>query len=230
MKKICLTLFIVTASFAPAANLSSLPTPMAQGGMIHIYTSFHDVLGHSFSARADAGIPQLQPLSLWAPGDNFLPADPWYDTLSPSAQGQPFNSQYGFLVDSATSDFTPAGTSIGIRLLSATPGLQAHLYRAADPKSFTPVFTGDRDFVLWNGNMWHPVFTAPGAGDYSATFQFFLANASAASVADFTTPASPVPGYSTAEITVQFTAVPEPSTLALVALAAAALARIRRRR
>ena len=145
--------------------------------MIHVYVSFQDVLSNSFSASQDAGTPQLRPLGLWAPGDNFLPSDPWYAALSPSAQGLPFNSQYGFLIDSATSDFPPDGTSIGIRLLSATPGLQAQFYRATAPKSFTTVFTPSHDYVLWSGGMWHPVFTAPGAGNYEATFQFFLANA-----------------------------------------------------
>ncbi len=210
-------LFCAAALPLRAAELASLPTPMAQGGMVHVYVSFQDVLSNSFSVSTDAGTPQLQPLSLWAPGDNFLPTDPWYSALSPSVQGLPFNSQYGFLIDSATSDFPPAGTSIGIRMLSATPGLQAQFYRATDPKSFTPVFLPAHDYVLWTGNMWHPVFTAPGAGNYEATFQFFLANASAASVADFTTTAEAVPGYSTAEVTLQFTSVPEPSSLALLA-------------
>jgi hypothetical protein len=216
IKNIFLLLF-VTALPLRAANLTSIPSPMAQGGMIHVYVSFQNVLTNSFNVSTDAGTPQLKPLSLWAPGDNFLPADPWYSALSPSAQGQPFNSQYGFLIDSGTSDFPPAGASIGIRLLSATPGLQAHFYRATDPKSFTPVFVPAHDYVLWTGNMWHPVFTAPGAGNYEATFQFFLANASGASVADFTTTASAVPGYSTAAVTLQFSAVPEPSSLVLLA-------------
>jgi len=210
-------LLLAAAQPLPAANLNSLPTPMAQGGMIHVYVTFQDVLSNSFSVSTDAGMPQLKPLSLWAPGDNFLPADPWYNALSPSAQGLPFNSQYGFLIDSAMSDFTPPGTSIGIQLLSATPGLQAHFYRATEPKAFTPVFTSSHDYVLWTGNMWHPVFTAPATGNYEATFRFFLANASAASVADFTTTAGAVPGYSTADVTLQFTSVPEPSTFALLA-------------
>jgi len=223
-------LFLAAAQPLPAANLNSLPTPMAQGGMIHVYVAFQDVLSNSFSVSTDAGTPQLRPLSLWAPGDNFLPSDPWYDALSPSAQGLPFNSQYGFLIDSAMSDFTPPGTSIGIQLLSATPGLQAHFYRATEPKAFTPVFTSSHDYVLWTGNMWHPVFTAPGAGNYEATFQFFLANASASSVADFTTPAAPVSGYDTANVTLQFTAVPEPATGVLLAGGLAAVLLTWRRR
>jgi hypothetical protein len=217
MIKHLLVLLCAAALPLRAADLASIPSPMAQGGMIHVYVSFQDVLSNSFNVSTDAGTPQLKPLSLWAPGDNFLPADPWYSALSPSAQGLPFNSQYGFLVNSATSDFPPAGTSIGIRLLSATPGLQARFYRGTDPKSFTPVFLPAHDYVLWNGNMWHPVFTAPGAGYYEATFQFFLADASATSVADFTTTAGALPGYSTAEITLQFSSVPEPSGLALLA-------------
>jgi len=223
-------LFFAAALPLRAADLSAIPTPMAQGGMIHVYVSFQDVLSNSFSVSTDAGTPTLKPLSLWAPGDNFLPSDPWYTALSPSVQSRAFNSQYGFLIDSATSDFLPAGNSIGIRLLSASPGLQAHFYRGTDPKSFTEVFSPSRDYVLWSGNMWHPVFSAPGAGNYEATFQFFVANAATTSVADFTTAASAVPGYSTANVTLQFTAVPEPSTLALVVVGFGAFILSRRRR
>jgi hypothetical protein len=227
-----LLLFFLLACVLPlrAADLNVLPSPMAQGGMIHVYVSFQDVLSNSFSVSTDAGTPQLKPLSLWAPGDGLLPADPWYNALSPSAQGLPFNGQYGFLIESSTSDFLPSGTSIGIQMLSATPGLQAHFYRGTDPKAFTPVFTPSHDYVLWNGNMWHPVFTAPGAGNYEATFRFFLANASATSVADFSTTAGAVPGYSTADVTLQFTSVPEPSTLLLLAAGLGSLLwRLRRR-
>lgn len=225
-------LFLFSAAALPlrAADLTAIPTPMAQGGMIHVSVGFQDVLANSFSVSTEAGTPQLRPLSLWAPGDNFLPADPWYSALSPSAQGLPFNSRYGFLIDSATSDSLPVGTSIGIRLLSATPGLQAQFYRASAPKSFTTIFEPSHDYVLWSGAMWHPVFTAPGAGNYEATFQFFLANAGTASVADFTTTASAVPGYSMANVTLQFTSVPEPSTIALSAVGLGALLWARRRR
>jgi hypothetical protein len=223
MKKLLSLFLLAVALPLSAADLTAIPTPMAQGGMIHVYVSFQDVLSNSFSVSTDRGVPELKPLSLWAPGDNFLPDDPWYDALSPSAQGRPFNSQYGFLIDSANSDFLPPGTSIGIRLLSATPGLEAYFYRAS-PKSFTEVFTPAHDYVLWNGNMWHPVFTAPAAGNYEATFRFFLGDAPAGSVADFATTAEAVPGYSTADITLKFTSVPEPSTLALLLLGLGAVA------
>lgn len=217
MKKIILLLWCVAVLPLRAADLNSIPSPMAQGGMIHIYVSFQDVLSNTFSVATDEGVPELKPLSLWSPGDNFLPTTPWYDALSPSAQGRPFNSQYGFLIDSAASDFPPAGTSIGIRMLSASPGLEAYFYRGTNPQAFTEVFLPAHDYVLWNGNMWHPVFTVPEAGNYEATFRFFLADAPAGAVADFTTTVGAVPGYGTAEVTVQFIAVPEPSVVLLLA-------------
>lgn len=218
MKNTILILCILAANSTYASTLSKLPTPMEQGGMIHVNVTFTDAPSGTFQVTPDAGTPTLQPISLWSPGDDFLPADPWYSSLSLTEQGLPFNSQYGFLIDSTGSDLVPSGTSLGIRLLSATPGLVAHYYRATDPKAFTPIFGPSHDYVLWNGNMWHPVFTALTAGNYSATFELFLADTEGSGVADFTTTALPQPGYSTAQVTLNFTAVPEPATSALLIL------------
>lgn len=230
MKKILLLSCILAAGVTHAATLNTLPTPVAQGGMIHINVVFQDILDGTFTVTPDAGTPTLQPITLWSPGNDFLPADPWYSALSPNEQGLAFNSQYGFLIDSASSDFLPLGNSIGIRLMSATPGLEAQYYRATDPKAFTTIFEPSHDYVLWNGNMWHPVFTAAAPGDYEATFEFFLADASAGAVADFTTEASAVPGYSTASVTLHFTAVPEPAVSALLVMGLGALLWRNRRR
>lgn len=218
MKNLLFILCLVAIGNAHASTLSNLPTPMAQGGMIHVNVVFLDTNSNTFSVTPDAGTPTLKPISLWSPGDDFSPSDPWYSALSLSGQNLPFNSQFGFLVDGANSDLLPSGTSIGIRLLSATAGLQAQYYRANAPKAFTTIFEPTHDYVLWNGNMWHPVFTATAPGNYSATFEVFLANATGSGVADFTTVATAVPGYATTNVTLHFTAVPEPATAALLVL------------
>lgn len=221
--KIYLTTLVCLAASANvllSATLTSLPSPVAQGGMIHINVAFVDQPTNTFDVHVDAGTPPLQPLSLWNPGDNFDPADPWYAALDPSQEGRAFNSQYGFLIDGANSDPVPTGTSLGIRLLSATPGLSSYFYRATDGNEvFEPVFTVSHDYVLWNGSMWHPVFTATSAGSYSATFEFFLADQTiGSSPVDFTTDASPEPGYSLGQVTLHWSAIPEPATGGLVAL------------
>ncbi len=216
MKKILLLSIMFAAGVTHAANLTKLPTPVEQGGMIHVNVVFQDILSGTFIITPDAGTPTLKPITLWSPGDNFLPGDPWYTALSPDEQGLLFNSQYGFLIDSDASDFPPSGNSIGIRMLSATPGLEANFYRSSEPKAFTAIFEPSHDYVLWNGNMWHPVFTANAPGNYEATFEFFLADAAAGSAVDFTTQASPVPGYSTGTVTLYFTAIPEPAVSVLL--------------
>lgn len=222
MKLFLSTLFglAFSAGFLFSATLTALPSPVAQGGMIHINVAFLDQPTDPFDVHLDSGAPILQPLSLWNPGDSFDPSDPWYPVLDPSQQGRAFNSQYGFLIDGANSDPLPAGTSLGVRLLSASPGLTAYFYRATDGNEvFEPVFTVSHDYVLWSGSMWHPIFTAADAGSYSATFEFFLADVGIGSTpVDYTTQASEMPGYALGQVTLHWSAVPEPTAAGLVGL------------
>jgi hypothetical protein len=225
-----LAALLALAPCAVATTLTTIPSPVAQGGMVHINTVFLDQASGTFDIHLDTGTPELKPLTLWKPGDTFDPSDPWYDELDPSQQGRLFSSRYGFLVDVGNSDPTPAGFSLGVRLVSASPGLAAYYYRGTSGSElFDEVFTPSHDYVLWSGVMWHPVFTASAPGNYSATFEFFVANATRSGDVDYSTVASPAAGYSTAQATLNFAAVPEPASALLVMAGAGALACLRRR-
>lgn len=159
-----------------AATLTAVPM---QGGMVMPMLSYHADEGRMHVAM-DATVPQLTPLLVSNPGDNFAPADPWFDALDPSRQGRSFSRRYGFVMDSMT-DPLPAGTQMWIRKLSSTPGLSAYRYSNTGPKAFEPIFgtEGVTNALYWNGMMFHPTFTAPpGTDTYTATFEAYLVDTS----------------------------------------------------
>ncbi len=234
-------LFLSAVGGAHAATLTALPSPMVQGGMIHLNVGFLDQPTDSFSVHADAGTPVLKPLSDWKPGDSLDSYDPWFTNIDPSADGAYFNSQYGFVFDAAGSDSIPPGQSIGVRMTAISAGLEVYFYRStAGSELFTPVFLSVgsmNDTVLWSGSMWHPVFVADPAMAgvvMSASFEFFLADAAPTTpttTLDYATLAAAVPGYSVGTLTVSFASVPEPANAAwLVGAAMLGAAGLRRRR
>lgn len=239
MKKLIFTwmLIFIALPQARSATLASIPTAMAQGGMIHINVTFLDQASGTFSSNAESETPQMKPLALWSPGNNFDALSPWYMTLDPTQEARQYSNRFGFLVDTGASSLIPSGKSLGIRMVSSTPGLGGYFYNTSGNGTFAPVFltTGAaRDYVLWNGTMWHTVFTMPASTPYgtavTATFEFFLADTSAAGAVDYTTTASAAAGYSTTTQIVSWTAIPEPSTWALLLGAGAASAVLRRRK
>lgn len=213
------TLLISSALIAGAAHaeLSMLPTPMQQGGMIHAMVTFLDQPTGSFSVHLEPGGPLMQPLQSWMPGETLNPADPWYSALDPSQADQPFNSQYGLMIDTGGSSLLPAGKSLGVRVTAIDAGLTGYLYRGTEgSEQFDPVFDEVGDAVLWSGVMWHPLFVADAPGDYQVSLEFFIADeefggvVSAASVL-------PDSAYSTGAVDLALTAVPEPASCALAA-------------
>lgn len=243
MKKFLFIIFTLApfAQTSRATVLTTLPSAMAQGGMVHIDVVFQDQPTGTFSSSLEFGgsvVPALKPLSLWKPGDTIDPVKPWYDELDPTQSAMPFGSRWGFRIDTDNSDFRPDGTSLAIRMTSFTTGLGAYFYNASGAGTFQPVFHtagSPHDYVLWSGAMWHPYFTMPAATAYgtsvSATFEFFLANATITGDVDYTTTAGYESGYSVGSQTITWTAIPEPGTLGLACCGLAlAMGIIRNRR
>jgi len=154
------------------AILTSVPM---QGGMVMPMVSYSTADGH-MHVTSPLETPTLLPLLVSNPGDSFDPADPWFNTLDPSAQGASFSRRYGFVMD-ANTELLPANTQIWIRKLSGSPELKLYRYRATDPKAWEPIFgtEGVTNALYWNGMMFHPgVAAAPGTNNLSAVFEIYL--------------------------------------------------------
>jgi hypothetical protein len=223
MKHLLLTasLFAI-ASRSGAAVLTTLPTPMNQGGMIHINVAFNEITS-ALTAVPEPGTPVIQALSAWKPGDTFAPSSPWYATLDPTQAAGMFNSQFGLVL--FESDPLPAGSQIMVGLVSKTPGLDAFQWKNTDPQNFTGILGTDGSDSSWNWGsvahgMTHPMFVMPAGsnGTAEAILSFTLTDGSGIAL----------PGYSTAQATLNFTVVPEPSALLLSSLAGLLILRRRR--
>jgi CheY-like chemotaxis protein len=161
-------------SLAQAATLTAVPM---QGGMAMPMIAYHAEDGH-LHVMMPSEVPQLTPLLVSNPGDNFAPDDPWYDFLDPSRQGLSFSRRYGFVMDSM-SDPLPANTAIWIRKISGPPEMGFYRYSGSAPKTWEPIFgtTGTSNALYWNGMMFHPgVAAPPGTNSLIATFEAYVVN------------------------------------------------------
>lgn len=163
---------VLAPAAALAATLTSVPK---QGGMVMPMISYHSDHGH-LHVMMPAEIPQLTPLLVSHPGDQFDPADPWFDDLDPSRRGRSFSRRYGFVMDPA-SDPLPPNTEIWLAKLSGPSELEFFRYAGSEPKRWEPIFgtAGSPSALAWNGMMFHPAVTAPpGTNTYVATFEAYL--------------------------------------------------------
>lgn len=195
---LCALAIAVAPTAVWAATLTVVPM---QGGMVMPMLSYHADDGR-LHVMMDSTVPQLTPLLVSNPGDNFDPADPWYDALDPSRQGRSFSRRYGFVMDALT-DPLPAGTQMWIRKLSGSSGLSAYRYASTAPKAFERIFgtDGATNALYWNGMMFHPTFTAPpGTNTCTATFEAYLVD---------TSTGQQIPNTSTGPFVFNWTNVPD---------------------
>ena len=183
---------------APAATLTNVPM---QGDMVMPMVSYHSSDG-KMHVMMPLTIPQLTPLLVSHPADNFDAGDPWFDSVDPSRQGTAFSRRYGFVMDAAT-DLLPAGMQIWIRKLAGDPELKAYRYKDTAPKAWQPIFGTDgvTNALYWNGMMFHPAFTAPPSTNHlTATFEIYLLD---------TTTGLEVPNSSSGPLVFDWTNVPD---------------------
>lgn len=162
--------------------------------------SYHAEHGH-LHVHMTTEIPQLIPLLVSHPGDQFNPNDPWFDDLDPSRRGLAFSRRYGFVMDSVT-DPLPPGTVIYLRKIEGPPELGFYRY-SANPKLWQPIFgtAGSPTTLAWDGVMFHPAVTAPpGTNPYHATFEAYLVDLATG---------QPIPNSSTGPFQLRWTNMPD---------------------
>jgi hypothetical protein len=99
----------------------------------------------------------------------------------------------------------PPNSAIWIQQISSTPGL--HAYDRSN--GYTPIFgtDGSSDLWKWNGMMAHNTYAVAAVpGTWSATYDVYVGDALTGAA---------IPGYGSASTTLNWTSVPEPSSLAL---------------
>ena len=231
MKK-SLLLFVCALAGWPAtgAVLTQAPSPMTQSspsgaGMSHIDVGWNDITSTLMTHVAFQPV-DLKPLSLWQPTNTFDPTSPWFSALDPSQGAGLFNSQYGWLADSASLPASLLGSRFLVEVVpgSATTGLE--VYRSSysgGTQIFEPILgtAGSSSAFQWTGSMLHPLILMPAgsSGAAEVTFRFTITDSGYV----------PRDGFAPAEARATFTAVPEPS-MALMALSGLGAMMIRRRR
>lgn len=196
-------LYFLAAIMLPiAARAATQTTVPMQGGMVMPMIAYDTGLGR-LQVMMPTNVPQLTPLLVSHPADQFDPLNPWFGDLDPSAMGQSFSRRYGFVMD-AESDPLPAGTGIWLRKISGSDDLHVYRYSATpSPGVWQPVFgtAGTSNALAWNLMMFHPAFTTmPGTNRLTATFEAYLVNTQTMTV---------VENSSTGPMEFNFTNVPD---------------------
>jgi len=194
---------LLAASLLPfAARAATLTTVPMQGGMVMPMIAYDAGTG-SLSVMMPTNIPQLTPLMISNPSDQFDAMNPWFTDLDPSAMGLSFSRRYGFVMDVA-SDPLPANTAIWLRKTAGPSDLSCFRYSTSpSPGVWQPIFgtAGSSNALAWNLMMFHPTFAAmPATNGFTATFEAYLVS---------TTDGLEITGTATDPMVFRFTNIPD---------------------
>ncbi len=228
------SLLLSLATDSKGAVISYMPGPDDIGGMIMIEYKFSstgvvalgldDTSGHSVEpGRLTIG--SLQSYQYYETA-TFASSLPWFDYLDPNRDNLAFSTRYGF--NTTTAYAVPDNVTVLIKAISISSGLSGYFYSdggagqgfgGGDQSTIQFLCAFGEDLtdpgqsystVSWSSDslaMWHPVFIANAPGDYSATFEVYYGDQNTGEA---------LPGYSSAQWTLEWHAVPEPGTNALI--------------
>ncbi len=206
MKSVCLIVPVVAV--AALTTLAAAQTPQMGGPMKHVMVSF-DFMSNSLMAMVDPMVPTPVMQNY---GDT-------YTGNASVLNGTMYNAQYGWMVEGFWAP--PSGSFLWIEQLDTTPGLLAFSGGTMmNQGTFTPIFGtgGSSPRIQWNGTMLHNWYAAVAPGNYEATYRIYFGDANGVAT----------PGYEAGQVTLDWTAVPTPGSLALLGMGGLLAARRRR--
>lgn len=212
IKTSSMTLSIITlASVATIASADIWPN--SEGDMKHMLISLDQT-----TINVEMMGDPLERVSLIRyPGESYThPADVLNDRY--------YTDRYGWVANGFID--LPAGAAIFIQTLDTDPGLDVY---EGGMRSMKPMHTydpilgtdGSSDTWQWGGTMMHNWYAADALGQYQVTYSIFVGDQATG---------TPLPGYSSDNVTLYFNAVPAPSALALLGGSCGFLSTRRRRR
>lgn len=196
-----ITTVIVSATIASAASISLADLPTAHTWpMEHIMVSMDNN-----QLNAHVNTDALNPVEM------LRFAGETYDDNSSALNEMYYSDQYGWALDGIVDP--GFGNSIWIEMTSQSAGLDTYEggRRMMIPmQSFDPIFgTADSDLDWqWDGMMAHNWYAASDLGDYESTYRIYVGDSTGDEVS----------GYGQAAVTLNFRAVPSPSSLALIGM------------
>jgi hypothetical protein len=218
-----------------------MPTVLIQGHTLSFSWSSMSMgggMGGGMGWNPATDSVEMGTIGYWTGGDSFIPGTTYGNLLNPISEGGTgalFSTRYGFWVDSNSSALD-SGSYLAIRLNTVTLGVEG--WNNPSNEVLNLVFSEAGDTVLWNGDMWHTLFTlSPNLppGLYSAEFEIFVVNAPSVTwdgFIDSTSSWTVNPDYNSVIVPYTFNVVPEPTAFSLMllgALGAGFSARKRRR-
>ncbi len=226
-------LIVLSAPSAVAAALPPMPgmtsgLGMSGNGMIHAEVAVQGGVVSVVLRDGPSGGAQPTDRLVTMVGGGY---DTPYDVLN----GRMFNAQYGWLPDQTVP--TPPGPiqiglteQIWIEPISVTGPGSVSVYEGGNGEqlmntghTMNPIFGTDGSDTkwLWDDDflMQHNWYVFDTPGDYDITYRVYVGDNSGAAIQS----------YTPADITLRFTAIPEPGVLSMLGLTSLALLSMRRR-
>ncbi len=193
---------IVVVSLSSGYVAQAAIWPHADGMMEHVFVGFDgQALEVTLEHPANLPLPMLSYAEAYTPPANVL-------------DGKGYSSQFGWLASGTWAP--PTGHFVWVKVLDQAAGLETYQggMRSMIPMhTFAPLFgtNGAAPEWKWGGMMVHNWYAAATPGDYSASYQVFLGDAAGV----------PNPAYAPDTVTLSWKYVPEPASLAALALISA---------
>ncbi len=134
-----------------------------------------------------------------------------YERNASALDDQYYSDQYGWVLDGIVDP--GFGNSIWIEMSSQSEGLSTYeggRRMMIEAQTFNPIFGTDDSSTnwQWSGMMTHNWYSASQLGDYEASYRIYIGDSNGNAIS----------GFGEANVTLNFRAVPAPSSLGLIAM------------